>query len=213
MNRFIIILAPWGSGSTAVTGILDHLGAYTCPPHFRTNDPRTPTAYEPELLRNILLQHIDLHALMIAGNRLRLISEIQQWLEQTLQQAGCDNRVVVIKHPLLSIIIPELISLLDPKFIIVRRNFADIERTRARRRWHPIHGYLGARMIYDRIYSDLVANNSLGFMDLNYADLLSRPDQEISRIADFADLAGNQDRIREARTFLRCKPSADTSAK
>lgn len=163
------------------------------------------------LLKNILLQHIDEQALMIAGNRLRLISEIQQWLEQSLQQAGCDNRVIVLKHPLLSIIIPELISLLDPKFIIVRRNFADIERTRARRRWHPIHGYLGARMLYDRIYSELVANNSLGFMDLHYADLLSRPDQEISRIADFAGLAGKPERIREARAFLRCKPSADVS--
>lgn len=211
MNHFIIILAPWGSGSTAVTGVLDHLGAFTCPPHFRTNDSRTPNAYEPVLLKNILLQHIDEQALMIAGNRLRLISEIQQWLEQSLQQAGCDNRVIVLKHPLLSIIIPELISLLDPKFIIVRRNFADIERTRVRRRWHPIHGYLGARMLYDRIYSELVANNSLGFMDLHYADLLSRPDQEISRIADFAGLAGKPERIREARAFLRCKPSADVS--
>ena len=163
------------------------------------------------LLKNILLQHIDEQALMIAGNRLRLISEIQQWLEQSLQQAGCDNRVIVLKHPLLSIIIPELISLLDPKFIIVRRNFADIERTRARRRWYPIHGYLGARMLYDRIYSELVANNSLGFMDLHYADLLSRPDQEISRIADFAGLAGKPvrpyrvQRCSEApKTGIRC---------
>jgi len=161
------------------------------------------------LLKEILLQHIDEQAFMIAGSRLWLITEIQQWLEQSLQQAGCVNRVVVLKHPSLSIIITELVSLLEPKFIIVRHNFADIERTRVRRRWHPIYGYLWARMIYDRIYSELISNNSLEFLDLYYADLLSRPDQEISRIAGFAGLDINQDRIRDARTFLRCKPSAD----
>lgn len=204
MNRFIIVLGPWSSGSTAVTGILDHLGAFTCPPHFKTNDPRTPYAYEPEMLRNILLRHIDEQALIVSGNRLQLISEIQQWLGQTLQKAGCDNRVVALKHPLLSIIVPELITLLQPKFIVIRRPYTDIERTRARRQWPPIYGYLGARMIYDRIYSDLVANNNLGFLDLHLPDLLSRPDQEISRIADFADLASNSDRIKDARAFLRC---------
>jgi len=141
---------------------------------------------------------------MVTGNRLQLTTEIQQWLGKTLQKAGCDNRVVAIKHALLSLVIPELISLLQPKFIIVRRPYADIERTRARRQWPPIYGYLGARMIYDRIYSELVANNNIGFLDLYMPDLLSRPDQEISRIADFADLAGNADRIRDARAFLRC---------
>lgn len=141
---------------------------------------------------------------MISGNRLQLISEVQQWLGQTLKEAGCDNRVVVLKHALLSIIMPELISLLQPKFIIVRRPFVDIERTRARRQWPPSYGYLGARMIYDRIYSELVANNNIGFLDLYFPDLLSRPDQEISRIADFADLGGSPDRIKNARAFLRC---------
>jgi len=204
MNRFLIVLGPWGSGSTAITGVLDRLGAFTCPPHFKTNDPRTPSAYEPEFLRAIATHLEREQALMVTGNRLQLTTEIQQWLGKTLQKAGCDNRVVAIKHALLSLVIPELISLLQPKFIIVRRPYADIERTRARRQWPPIYGYLGARMIYDRIYSELVANNNIGFLDLYMPDLLSRPDQEISRIADFADLAGNADRIRDARAFLRC---------
>lgn len=77
MIRYLIVLGPWGSGSTAVTGILDHLGAFTCPPHFATNDPRTPSAYEPVQLRNILLRHIDEQALMVSENRLQLVSDIQ----------------------------------------------------------------------------------------------------------------------------------------
>ncbi|MBI5040844.1 MAG: hypothetical protein HZB57_06510 [Gammaproteobacteria bacterium] len=204
MNRFIIVLGPWGSGSTAVTGILDHLGAFTCPPHFKTNDPRTPSAYESEMLRNILLRHIDEQALMVSENRLQLVSEIQQWLGGILQKAGGDDRVVVLKHALLSLIMPELVSLLHPKFIIVRRSYTDIERTRVRRQWPPIYGYLGARIIYDRIYSELVANSNLEFLDVYMPDILSHPDQEISRIADFSGLGGDPDCMKNARTFLRC---------
>ena len=153
------------------------------------------------------MRHVDEQTLIIAGNRFQLITEVQQWLGQLLQNDGRGNRVVVLKHALLSLIIPELISLLQPKFIIVRRPFADIERTRARRQWPPIYGYLGARIIYDRIYSELIANSNLGFLDLFLPDLLSRPDQQISRIADFVDLGGDPDRSKKARDFLRCQPS------
>lgn len=204
MNRFLIVLGPWGSGTTAVSGILDHLGAFTCPPHFKTNDPRTPSAYEPAQLRSILLRHIDEQAVMISGNRLQLISEIQQWIGQTIQKEGFDNRLVVLKHALLTLIIPELIALFQPKFIVVRRPYADIERSRARRQWPPIYGYFGARMIYERIYSDLLANNTLSFMDIHLPELLSRPDAEIARIADFAEVGCTADQLKQAREFLRC---------
>ncbi len=40
--KSILILSSWGTGSTAVTGYLDKLGAYSCAPHFHTNDEKTP---------------------------------------------------------------------------------------------------------------------------------------------------------------------------
>ena len=44
--KTIVIIASWGSGSTAVTGFLDKCGAYSCPPHLHTIDERTPSSYE-----------------------------------------------------------------------------------------------------------------------------------------------------------------------
>ena len=55
----IVIIASWSSGSTAITGYLDKCGAYSCPPHFNTNDERTPNSYEPLAYRNELSKLFD----------------------------------------------------------------------------------------------------------------------------------------------------------
>jgi hypothetical protein len=202
MNRFLVVLAPWSSGSSAVTGILERLGGFTCPPHFQTYDPLTPSSFEPAVLRQILLKHIDEHALAIKGNRLRLGVEIQQWLARAVRDAGSDEPPVVVKHPLLSMLVPELSSIIQPLFIVVRRPYADIERTRQRRDWPAIYGRIGAGILYDRIYSDLAALD-MAFCDLYFPDLLAHPEREIARLAEYAGLAGDTDKFRDALEFLR----------
>lgn len=54
--RIIWVLGPWSSGSTALTGWIARLGAWTCPPHQITNDPRTKNSYESKELRDRLCQ-------------------------------------------------------------------------------------------------------------------------------------------------------------
>ena len=44
--RAVLVCGPWGSGTTAVAGLLERLGAVGFGPYFHTNDPRTPNAYE-----------------------------------------------------------------------------------------------------------------------------------------------------------------------
>ncbi len=61
MEKFnsIIIVATWSSGSTALAGFLHQCGAYTCPPHQKTNDERTPIAFEPLLYADALKKLFD----------------------------------------------------------------------------------------------------------------------------------------------------------
>lgn len=64
----IIIIATWSSGSTALTGFLQQCGAYTCPPHQKTNDERTPIAYESLLYADALRKIFDEFTLKKKGD-------------------------------------------------------------------------------------------------------------------------------------------------
>ena len=187
MSQFVIVLGPWSSGTTAVAGALDKLGAYTCPPHHRTPDPRTPTSFEPEELRTILAQYVNEPQLGIAGDRMKMMHDIGTWLQRTVPPEIQESGVVAMKHPLFGLMVPQLISLLRPKFLVVRRPYGDIERTRIRRQWPAIYGYLGARLLYGSIYHDLVGYD-MNFMDVSYPEVLTNPEREIDRIAEYAGL-------------------------
>ena len=184
-----------------MTGVLDKLGAYTCPPHHRTDDPRTPTSYEPEELRKILAEYVNEPLLGVAGDRVKMSQDIQAWFDRTVPPSHKDG-VVVIKHPLLSLMIPNLISTYRPKFIVVRRPYADIERTRIRRKWPVNYGYFGARILYGEIYASLIGYD-VSFMDIFYPDVLSNPDREVDKIAEFAGLDADRKLRREAADFVR----------
>src|SRR4051812_44064777 len=111
MPRYVIVLGPWSSGTTAIAGALDKLGAYTCPPHHRTPDPRTPSSYEPEELRTILAEYVNEPQLGIAGDRIKMAEDIKKWLDSTVPDSHKDG-VVAIKHPLFALMVPNLISML-----------------------------------------------------------------------------------------------------
>ena len=70
--KTILILCPWSSGSTAVAGFLDRCGGHTCPPHFSTNDPKTPNPYESLALSNSLKKLIDIETPTLSKKELKL---------------------------------------------------------------------------------------------------------------------------------------------
>src|SRR5438045_3859542 len=100
MNQYVVILAPWGSGSSAYAGVMDHLGAYTCPPHLGTMDPLTPSTYEPLGLLEILNRHLSEQTLLFTGDGQTLSDELKAWLSETVPDVQGDQ-VVSLKHALL----------------------------------------------------------------------------------------------------------------
>jgi hypothetical protein len=195
------VLGPWGSGTTAVTGLLSHLGAYTCPPYFITNDPRTKNSFEPAELREILLRHVHVPSLMIVGNRLKLAMDMQVWFKTVLDE-GADAPLIAIKLPLLSMLVAETKALVNPHFVLVRRPLADIERTRVRRNWHPVYGILGARALYKEIYCALFDTGS-DFLEVAYPELIEQPAAQLERITRFLDLPVTDATRESALSYLR----------
>ncbi|MFP4147121.1 MAG: hypothetical protein ACLFSI_05335 [Halorhodospira sp.] len=156
--RTIVVLGAWSSGTTALVGYLSRLGAYTCPPHVSTNDPRTPNSLEPRELQQTLKSFVDQHKLQWARQDLEAFRQwLVPWLaeqKEAAAQSGCSH--VVLKHPLTAFFIRDLYDACQPTFIVMSRPFEAIEASRQRRGWHPVYGQAGAKVIYQRIFTTLI---------------------------------------------------------
>ena len=134
----ILVLGSWSSGTTAVTGYIHRLGAYSCPPHFYANDPRTPDTYESLELRNILAGCIDEASLkpLIAEHSKVLKDFLRVWYPAKQAEAkSFGYQALVLKHPLTALFLTEFIEICNPKCLVVTRGFQEIENTRIRRGW------------------------------------------------------------------------------
>ena len=56
--KVLLICGPYGSGTSAVAGMLANLGAMGLGPYWQTNDPRTPDSYELLAFKEMLLELI-----------------------------------------------------------------------------------------------------------------------------------------------------------
>ena len=152
----IAVLGGYSSGTTAVAGYLARLGAYSCPPHSITNDPRTPDSYESAELRSQCLKVINEQTLSKAGDDEGFCRWLAPWLGEQSRLArreGCTH--LLIKHALLALLAPQIDKVCSPQFVLVTRPLDQIERTRLRRKWHATFGQAGARVIYSAAFSNL----------------------------------------------------------
>ena len=78
--RVVVLLSAWSSGSTSIAGYLDRCGAYTCPPHQETNDPRTPNSFESLEFRNAMTRFTDEMSLRVTGTREDFVDWFRGWL-------------------------------------------------------------------------------------------------------------------------------------
>ena len=141
--KTILILCPWSSGSTAVAGFLDRCGGHTCPPHFSTNDPKTPNPYESLALRNALHNLIDIETPTFEQKGTEAVFEkfFSKWIEEqkTLAQ-NIGKTFLVLKHPLKIFALHIIEKYIDAKFLVVTRPLEKIEQTRIRRKWPDVYG-------------------------------------------------------------------------
>lgn len=169
----LCVLGNWSSGTTAVTGYIERLGAFTCPPHVRTNDPRTPDSYESLEFRNQCANTVDEGTFSDLGDRKAFKTWLQGWIRKKSAEAalsGCSH--IAIKHPLSAFLVSEIHEACNPKWIVVTRPFDKIEGTRLRRKWHPYYGAQGANKVYSSIFSSLIKIEA-SYLTISFTDFLS----------------------------------------
>jgi hypothetical protein len=206
--RLLLVCGPWGSGTTAVAGLLARLGAVGFGPYFHTNDPHTGNAYE-------LIPFRDLVRRFVAEATLALQEEGAGEVEAALR--GFRGRIesqalgpydvassppIFLKYPPSVLVLREICSVFDTKLISVERPLAQIERTRVRRRWAAHYGEQGAERIY-RCLAEAVEAGLYPHLRVKYDELLRSPAYVARRLAQFAGLSASRDAVEGAATFIK----------
>ena len=200
--KTILILTSWSSGSTAISGFLNHCGGYNCPPYVMTNDQATPNAFEPIQYKEALGDCIDESTLKLHGSTDKFKIFFQTWIkEQSLLAKKNKKTFIVLKHPLQTFLLPLIQTIIDPILIVVTRPFENIEKTRMRRVWPEVYGEKGARIIYNTIYSYL-HNKGCSYFVIPF-EKFRKDDNLQKQLLNFCEIKPNANEIYKAKEWLR----------
>lgn len=200
--KVTVILGTWSSGSTAMTGYIDRLGAYSCPPHQFTNDERTPNSHEPKVLRDSLAECVDVNTLKMRLKDRQIFRDwFAKWLHAEKQTAACEGYYhIVLKHPLTAFFIEDIEAVAQPRWVVITRPFEAIEKTRLRRRWHPVYGKAGANVIYSRIFSVLM-NYSITALCMSFDDFRKNASSR-AKLEAYLDLEPTTEQREQAENWI-----------
>ena len=180
------MLGAFGSGTSAVTGALELLGCHTCPPHVRTNDPRTPNAFEPVSLRNIIISDFDESRMQYTRtDRRSMPSILKAWL---INERARTNKPLAVTMPHLCFYVPEIVAMWNPVFILIERSLEDIEKSRLRRNWPPYLGAAGASVAYKTAHHALSVLEQ-NFLTVSYTELTGDSERAMERIIAWTGLS------------------------
>jgi hypothetical protein len=201
--KIIVVLGPYSSGTTAVTGYLARLGAFSCPPHYRTNDPKTPDSYESRSLRDFLVSLVDEISLTPRQDSASEFAEwFPEWIREQKSRAFSKGfSRVIIKHPLASFFIKEIQETCQPAFIVITRPFEKIEKSRERRGWHAVYGRQGAKVIYNTIFNAIVDQEGINVLTVDYASFRSNPAMD-GRLLSWTGMDPSPDTLSAAKKWV-----------
>jgi hypothetical protein len=208
--ELVLVCGPWGSGTSAVAGMLAKAGLHAPGPYVRVNDARTSSTFEmvawQEVLKALaseetMIRHADDEAALRALKAFR-----DDVLLPALSAEGHEDKPVMLKHALAALFLPQLCELFEVRLVGVMRPLRDIESTRVRRNWRAYYGAESAGKIYRCIFDHLV-NSDTPFHWVRYPELLARPEAELDKLLAFCDLRCSDAGRRAALYFVE-RPSA-----
>jgi hypothetical protein len=206
--RLLLVCGPWGSGTTAVAGLLERLGAVGFGPYFQTNDPHTGNAYELIPFRDLIRRFVSEAALALLEGGAEDVEAALRWFRGRIESQAlgpydlASGRPIFLKYPPSVLVLPQICSVFDTKLITVERSLAQIERTRLRRKWAAHYGEQGAELIYRRLAEAVEAGLS-PHLRVKYDELLRSPAYVARRLAQFAGLSASRDAVEGAATFIK----------
>ena len=204
--KLLLVCGPFGSGTTAVAGLLARLGAIGFGPYYQPADDRTPDSHELIAFRDVMLTLAseETTTLLPEGD-VKTALEIFRDRIANQEFGAYDSSAgipIFLKHPLAALIIPQICAVFETRLIYLVRPVRDIESSRRRRKWGAQYGAKAAGIIYSHMFNALI-NHSIPTTIVRYAELINAPLDHARRLAAFAGLKGDAAVMREAAAFVR----------
>jgi hypothetical protein len=203
--KLLLVCGPFGSGTTAVAGLLARLGAIGFGPYYQPADERTPNCHELIAFRDLILTLAsEKTTTLLPGADVK--TALDEFRDRITNQAlGPYDRnagiPIFLKHPLSALIIPQICAAFETRLIYLVRPVRDIESSRRRRKWGAQYGAKAAGVIYSHMFNALI-NHSFPTTIVRYAELIERPLEHARRLAAFTGLKSDADVMREAAAFV-----------
>jgi hypothetical protein len=211
--RLILVVGPWSSGTTAVSGMFAKMGLNGIGPYFRTNDDRTKNSYESSAFRDVINRLASEDTLKLTMRRKESIQVLMKFKQDLIDQKFgpvdiTGQQPIFLKYPLTALLIPEICSVFDTRLVYVLRPLKDIEATRLRRNWQQQFGADGARRMYSNMFNVLL-NLPIPTMMIRYPELLQRPMFYAKQLANLAGVSPQSELIQAAADFI-ARPQRET---
>lgn len=204
----VLVCGPWGSGTSAVAGMLANAGLQAPGPYVKVNDPRTPDTYEMKAFQEVLRGLASEQTLQKLTTPTEALQRLQRFRDEVLlpaikQSPGASP--IMLKHSLAAFFLAELTALFKLRIVAVLRPLDAIEATRVRRNWHPNLGLQGAEVIYRALFNHLV-NEQTPFHLLRYPELVVEPGLEFGKLIAFSGMKPDDNQTKSALLFLEQPP-------
>jgi hypothetical protein len=206
--KLLLIAGPWGSGTTAVAGLVERLGVAGFGPYFQSYDERTPNTYELLPFRELIRRYVTIPTLSYDPGRLaELEKDLLAFRHQIeRQQFGAydpaGGQPIFLKYPPSALVLPQLCRVFDTRMISIMRPLSQIEQTRLRRDWPPVFGKMGAIVLY-RHLSKAAGARLCPNMRANYSEVIGAPLQFVRRVVEFASLHADAQQMERAAAFVK----------
>jgi hypothetical protein len=137
--KLLLVCGPFGSGTTAVAGLLARLGAVGFGPYYQPADERTPNSHELIAFRDLMLTLASEETTTLPQGidvKTALYTFRDRIANQEFGAYGSSAGIPIFpKHPLSALILPQLCAAFETRLIYLVRPVRDIEASRRRRKW------------------------------------------------------------------------------
>jgi hypothetical protein len=200
--NLILVCGPWSSGTTAVSGMLEQLGARGLPPYFLTDDPRTPNSFESEAFREVIDELADDTTLGLRVDWSLAQARLSDFRARLETELAGSATPLFLKYPLSALLLPEICEVFSTRLVYVLRPLSEIEATRQRRGWSAQYGAAGARVLYPQMFETLI-DRQFPTLIVRYSELLAEPARHAAMLAGFCGLSADDGRLAAAAAVVR----------
>lgn len=203
-RKRIVVLGTHNSGSSAVAGILHHLGINMGPPFWETSDENSEkNHYEPLGLTQVITKWWDEPRIVERVSRQFRFEYFQSWAES--REAISPDSSIGIKHPLLAFCCKELLEAwgTETRFIWSWRPKVESVDGLKRRGWFK--GFEESLIQKEWDALNRFASSHKQVHRLNWHEVLSDRSLAISELVSQLEIEPSKGQLTKAVEFIRIK--------